>query len=359
MPENRTTATGSLDERARSVLRAVIREYIRVGRPVGSRRLSRIYREGLSPASLRNVMADLEEAGFLTQPHTSAGRVPTAAGYRYYVEYLMGRGGLDPDEIGEIRRNLEAETDPEELMERTSRLLAAYSDNIGIVLAPPISRAIMKHIEFVRLSGRRILVILVSRSGLIQHRLVAAEEDYTQAELDQAGRYLVEHFAGRTLLQVRAELIRLVSQERAQYDRLLRNAIRLGFASLQEAVEEKEEEPQVFLGGASRVARRLVSEETDRLFMLLQALEEKRMLVKIVSDCIREGQSGPFVTIGLEQHIPGLVNWTLITSPYEYEGQSCGSLGILGPSRMEYERAISLVSWVARLFGQMTQRPWV
>ncbi len=358
MPDQRTAGTGGLDERARSVLRAVIREYIRVGRPVGSRRLSRIYKERLSPASLRNVMADLEEAGYLTQPHTSAGRVPTAAGYRYYVEYLMGRGGLDPGEIGEIRKNLEAETDPEELMERTSRLLAAYSDNIGIVLAPPISRAILKHIEFVRLAGRRILVILVSCSGLVQHRLVAADEDYTQAELDQAGRYLVEHFAGRTLLQVRAELVRLVSQERAQYDRLLRNAVCLGFASLREAVDETREEPQVFLGGASRVARRVVSEEADRLLMLLQTLEEKRMLVKIVSECIREGQSGPFVTIGLEEHIPGLANWTLITSPYEYESQTYGSLAILGPSRMEYERTISLVSWMARLVGQMTQRPW-
>lgn len=354
MPDRRTT--GGLDERARSVLRALVREYVRYGRPVGSRRLSRIYREGLSPATLRNVMADLEEAGYLTQPHTSAGRVPTGEGYRYYVESLMGRAGLDPEEAGAIRRHLEAETDPEDLMNRTCGVLSSYSDNIGIVLAPPISRAVMRHIEFVRWTDQRILVILVSSSGLVQHRLIPTEETYSQSELDQAGRYLVEHFSGRTLTEVRGELLHLLSQERAQYDRLLRSAAMLGVASLEDAVGSREEEPQVYLGGASRVVRKIPTEEPDRLSALLQALEEKKMLVKIVTECIREGQAGPFVTIGLERHIPGLVDWALITSPYEYEGQSFGSLGILGPSRMEYERTISLVAWVARLFGQLAQR---
>lgn len=353
MPEPCTS--GALDERARKVLRAVVREYIRYGRPVGSRRLSKLYSEGLSPATLRNVMADLEDAGLLAQPHTSAGRVPTRAGYRFYVESLLGRGGLGPEEVGAIRRDLEAETDPEGLMSRTCGLLSTYSDNIGIVLAPPMSRAVMKHIEFVRLSGQRILVILVSRSGFVQHRLVPSEEDYSQAELDQAGRYLVDHFAGHTLAQMRAELMRRLSQERAQYDRLLRSAVVLGFASLEDAVGIREEEPQVFLGGASRVVRRMSAEETERLSTLLQTLEEKKMLVKIISECVREG-AGPFVTIGLEQHVPGLVDWTLITSPFEYEGEAAGSIGILGPSRMEYERSISLVSCVARLFGQFGQR---
>jgi heat-inducible transcriptional repressor len=343
------------DERAENVLRTLIREYIRVGKPVGSRRLSRIYREKLSPATLRNVMADLEEAGYLTQPHTSAGRVPTREGYRFYVESLLGSGGLRPQEVGEIRRFLEQEADPEGLMSRASQLLSAYSNSIGIVLSPPLSRAIMKHIEFVKLSDQRILVVLVSRTGLVQHRIIQLEGTFEQSELDQAGRYLVQHFSGRSLVEIRAELVRMMTLERALYDRLLRNVVLLGSASLQDAEGGARDEARVYLGGASRLLQRIDSEESDRLFELFETLEEKTRLVRIVTQCIREGESGPFVTIGLERHIPGARNWALITSPYCFDGYSGGSLGILGPSRMEYERAISLVDYVARVFSQIAE----
>lgn len=343
----------SLDERSRNVLKAVIEEYVRAGRPVGSRRLSRIYREKLSPATLRTVMADLEEAGFLTQPHTSAGRIPTQEGYRRYVRSLLRTKGLPADQLGQIRKCLEEETDPQELMNKTSRLLSTYSNNIGIVLPPPLSRAILRHIEFVRIAERRILVILVSRSGLVQRRFVRLDEDFTQTELDQAGRFLVEHFSGHSLPEIRSELIRMMSRERALYDRLLKTAILVGSATLSASDEEQADETQVYLGGTARVLRSLEAADMDRLIALLQTFEERNRLVKIISECLRETSHGPSVTIGLENHIPGMRDWTLITSSYRCDGQPSGTLSILGPSRMEYDRAISLVDYVARLFGQI------
>ncbi len=345
-----------LDERSGNVLKTLIKEFIRVGQPVGSRRLARLYREKLSPATLRNVMADLEEGGYLAQPHASAGRIPTAAGYRYYVECLLGSKDLSPAEIGAIRRSLEQERDPNELMSKASQLLSSYTNNIGIVLAPPISRAVMKHIEFVRLSDERILVILVSRTGFVRHQLIRLELSLTQDELNKASRYLIENFAGRTLLEIRTELIRLMSQERALYDRLLGNVILLGSATLSRAGEGDEEEPEVFLDGASRVIHRLQDDNLDRLIALMETLERKSQLVRIIVACLSMEADRPTVTIGLEDHIPGMANWTLIASPYQYDHHTTGTLAVLGPSRMEYDRAISLVDYVAKLFGQLMER---
>ena len=195
------------DERPREVLKAIVREYVRSGKPVGSHRLSKAYREGLSPATLRNVMADLEDMGLVTQPHTSAGRIPTAAGYRFYVDSIDCTGKLPNRQAAQIKQSLEPETDPGELMNKTSQVLSALSDNVGFVLAPPISTATMKHIKFIRRSRQRILVILVTGSGLVQHRFLQMDQDFAQSELDQAGRYLVAHFEGQTLLEIRAELV--------------------------------------------------------------------------------------------------------------------------------------------------------
>lgn len=345
-----------LDERSCNVLKTLIKEYVRVGQPVGSRRLSRIYREKLSPATLRTVMADLEEGGFLTHPHASAGRVPTAAGYRYYVECLLQSRDLSPAESKAIRRSLEGERDPNEMMSKASQLLSTYTNNIGIVLAPPISRAVMKHIEFVRLSDERILVILVSRTGFVRHRLIRLKSVLTQDELNQASRYLTENFAGRNLLEIRTELVGLMSQERALYDRLLRNVILLGSATLSRAGEGDDEEPEIFLDGTSRVIHRLRDDNLDRLISLMETLERKSQLVKIIIACLSTEGDRPSVTIGLEDHIPGMANWTLIASPYQYDRRMTGTLGILGPSRMEYDRAISLVDYVAKLFGQLMER---
>ncbi len=343
----------ALSERSKNVLRTLIREYVRSGTPIGSRLLAKVYQEDLSPATLRNVMADLEDAGYLAQPHTSAGRVPTRRGYRIYVESLLGSSGLSVAELDQIRTSLEEETDPADLMSKTSQLLSVYTNSIGFVLSPPISTVVMKHIEFFRLSNERVLVLLVGEGGLVQHKLIQVKDKLSQSALNQAGRYLVEHFAGMNLKTIRSKLLKLMSREKALYDRLLHNVILLGCVALASTGEIAENEPEVYLDGTSRVVRRLGEPDLERLFSLLRTFEEKNRLIRIITECLKEAHDGPSVTIGLEQHIPGMKNWTLITSPYSYDCQTSGSLGVLGPSRMEYEKTISLVDYVAKLFGQL------
>jgi heat-inducible transcriptional repressor len=211
----------------------------------------------------------------------------------------------------------------------------------------------MKHIEFVQLKHSRILIVLVSQAGVVHQKVISFEEKLSQSELDQASRYLVRHFSGMSLVEIRQRLSRLVSQERIAYDRLLRNAARLGTATLANPLIPEEETPDVFFGGASRLFQNLDPLELERLTTLLEALEEKTRLVKILSECLEEESVGPSVTIGLEKHIPGMKNWALIASSYPFDRKSSGRVGILGPSRMEYSRMICLVESVARVFGQV------
>lgn len=343
-----------LDSRSRDILRELIREFVRTGRPVGSRRLARLGRERLSPATIRNVVADLEEAGFVTQPHTSAGRIPTARGYRFYVDSLIEKRSLSDRDVDRIRKSLEPEQDPGVLMNKASQILSVLSDNVGFVLAPPISATLMKHVEFVKLSPRRVLVILVSQGGLVQHRIIQSDENLSQVDLDQAASYLVSNFAGETLSSVRDELIRLMSEDKALYDRMLQNVVLLGAASLAGDQEGAQVESKVYLGGTSKIIEKAQLGDVKRMMILFQTFEEKSRLVKILNECVRQDSGvGPSVTIGLEKHIPGLRDVALISSPFALGQGAYGSLGILGPSRMEYEKAISLVDYVAKLFGQL------
>ena len=352
----RQRSSANLSERARDVLKTLIRDYVQDGEPVGSRRLAKNYREGLSSATIRNVMADLEKVGFLTQPHTSAGRVPTARGYRFYVDSLLDTRQLPTQEVDRIKQSLERETDPGELMSKTSQVLSALSKNVGFVLAPPISHAPMKHIKFVRIAQNRILVVLVTGSGLVQDRLIQVDQDFSQRELNQAGRYLVAHFEGKTLLEIRVELLRLMVEGKSLYDRMLKNVVLLGAASFVRAKGEEDEELEVYLGSAASIMQKPELANINRMTVLFETFEEKNRLVKIVTECLKANSSGPTVRIGLEKHIPGMRDWALISSPYLQDQKAIGSLGILGPSRMEYDKAISLVDYVAKLFGKLLNR---
>jgi heat-inducible transcriptional repressor len=341
------------EERPREVLRAIVREYVRSGKPVGSHRLAKAYKEGLSPATLRNVMADLEEMGLVTQPHTSAGRIPTAAGYRFYVDSIESTGKLPHRQAAQIKQSLEPETDPGKLMNKTSQVLSALSDNVGFVLAPPVSTTTMKHIKFIRRSRRRILVILVTGSGLVQHRFLQMDQDFAQSELDQAGRYLVAHFEGQTLLEIRAELVGRMLEEKSLYDRLFMNAVLLATASLVTSEDEKDEESEVYLGGTTQIMQKPELADIDRMIHLFQTFEEKGRLIKIINECLKTRSSTPSVRIGLGQDIPGMRDWALVSSPYLHNQKVIGGLGILGPSRMEYEKTICLVGYVAKLFSEL------
>src|SRR5205814_2918409 len=210
-----------LDERPREILRLIIRSYVTSGEPVGSRTLAKSIEWRLSPATIRNIMSDLEDDGYLAQPHTSAGRIPSEKGYRFYVDNLTDSGKVSKSDERYISRMLAESESPEDVMSRTSMVLSTISKNVGIVIAPPMAATVLKHIEFVDLTDGKILVVFVSKSGLLQRKLIRVGDRYTQDELDKAGRYLVEKFSGKTLTEIRNELLRMMQAERSLYDRML------------------------------------------------------------------------------------------------------------------------------------------
>ncbi len=348
MPEHRELF---LSERTREILRWAISTFVTTGKPVGSRKIARRSREHLSAATVRSIMADLEEMGYLRQPHPSAGRIPTDKAYRFYVDYMLERHEISPSDRNEVDRTLKSDDSAEHLMARTSHVLSRVSNNIGIVVSPPISRVALQHIQFIKLTENRILVILVSRSGIVQNRVIHADEDYTQIDLDQAARYIVENFRDKTLFEIRILILRMLQQERNLYDSFMQRVIMLSTRTFADAAEELQSE--VYLDGASNLIKTPEFSDINKMRALFMAIEQKNRLASLISQCIRGDDQEVRITIGAENALPGIEDCTLITSSYVVDKKTHGSLGILGPTRMEYGRAISLVEYVARLFGRV------
>ena len=341
----------ALDDRSREILQRVISAYIITGRPVGSRTIARKSFEHLSPATVRNIMANLEEMGYLRQPHPSAGRIPTDTGYRLYVDTMLDRREISARERLLIDRSLLSEDNPDQLMLRTSQVLSLISRNLGIVVSPPISQVALQHLHFIKLSENRILVVLVARSGIIQNRVIHPSEEYSQADLDQAGRYIVEHFKDRTLAEIRSLLSQMIREERALYDALVRRVILLSTDTFLGATEEVK--AAVYLEGASNLIKNPEFSDITRMRVLFETIEQKSRLATLISACIRGDTQEVKITIGTENALPGITDCTLVASRYMVDEKTFGSLGILGPTRMEYAKAISLVEYVARIFGQV------
>lgn len=344
-----------LGERSRRLLKSLIQEYIQTREPVGSRRLSKLSNESLSPATIRNIMADLEEGGFVTQPHPSAGRIPTEKGYRFYVDALLEKGTLSRQDMVAISDTLQAGGDPStsHLMSRASHVLSSVSNNVGFVLAPAISDVVMKHIQFVRLADRRVLVILVGDSGMVQNRVIHVEEDMSQQDLEFTSRYMMSHFAGLTLPVIRRQLVALMQEEKALYDTLLQKALKLGNAGCS---EEDGGDGDVFVEGAARLMRNPEFADVKRMIEIFEMFEQKSHLVKIITECIHSDGGSPRVTIGLESAAAGAGNFAMVAAPYMYKNRLVGSLGVLGPMRMEYARTIPLVDYVAKVFEGILNR---
>src|SRR6266550_1505598 len=210
-----------LSDRTREILRLIIRSYVNSGEPVGSRTLAKSIDWRLSPATIRNIMADLEDEGYLEQPYTSAGRIPSERGYRFYVDHLAESGKVSKSDERYINKLLAESDTPEELMAHASLILSTISRNVGLVIAPPMAATVLKHIEFVDLGDGKILVVFVSKAGLLQRKMIRVGERYAQEDLDRAGRYLVEKFSGKTLPEIRNELVQLMQFERSLFDRML------------------------------------------------------------------------------------------------------------------------------------------
>ena len=336
----------NIGEREREILTAIVETFISTGEPVGSRMLSRASREGLSPATIRNVMADLADAGYLEQPHTSAGRVPSPSAYRYYVEQLSGKTQLSQADAGIIQDSLQGVTDVQEFMERTSHVLSLISRNVGVAVAASGPKNALEHVYFSRLGDQKVLAVVVTKSGLVRDRLMRL--DLPQSDLDAAARFINENFRGWTLEAVRNEIARRLEKERSEYDRLMKSVEQL----YKQGVLSSEESSQVvFIEGAAN----LVAGEQDRerLQELLKALDEKQTLVELLGAYLDAKQEAVRVVIGLDEASPSMRNLVLIGTPARVGGEVMGSLAVLGPTRMDYQHTITAVSYIARLFDKI------
>ncbi|HZU42806.1 MAG TPA: heat-inducible transcriptional repressor HrcA [Terriglobales bacterium] len=335
-----------IGEREREILTAVVETFIATGEPVGSRTLARGSREGLSPATIRNVMADLSDAGYLEQPHTSAGRVPTAEAYRYYVEQLTGKARLAHADEGIIQNALTGVTDVQEFMERTSHVLSLISRNVGVAVATTGPRNALDHVYFSRLAENKVLAVVVTRSGIVRDRVLRLERALTQNDLELAARYINENFRGWTLEATKVELARRIEQERSDYDRLMQSIEQL----YKQGALADQGMQTVFVEGASNL---VVSEEDrQRLRELLSTLEEKGKIVELLSAYLDTRQEAVRVVIGLDQALPNMRNFVLIGAPARVGDEVMGSLAVIGPTRMDYEHTITAVSYIARMFDK-------
>jgi heat-inducible transcriptional repressor len=294
-------------------------------------------------------MADLEEMGYLKQPHHSAGRIPTDKGYRLYVDDLIHRHEISPEDRAVLDRDLRPEDNIEHMMTRVSQVLSRVSRNLGIVVSPPISSIALQHIQFIRLSENRIMVILVSRSGLVQDRVIHVDEEFSQTELDQAARYIIDHFKDKTLFEIRGRLLQMIHQDRALTDRFIQRVITLSARSFAESAGEME--AGVYLDGASNLIKTPEFSDINKLRVLLEAIEHKSRLALLLSQCIQGDTQEVRIAIGAENALPGIEDCTLITSPFALDERTHGSLGILGPTRMEYARAIAVVEYAAKVLS--------
>ncbi|MBI2815997.1 MAG: heat-inducible transcription repressor HrcA [Acidobacteria bacterium] len=338
-----------LEGRSLGALLAVIRTHIQTGEPVGSRTISRQWNDELSPATIRNIMLELEEEGYLDQPHTSAGRVPTEKAYKFYASQVDGHQPPSKADEALLRSYLsDIENMPREvLQERISRVLSLISNNLGVVVSEPISRAVLEHIHFARIGNRRVLVVLVSGVSLVRDRVIRLEKDIPQQELDRLSNFLNENFHGWRVDDVRSELVKRLAEERVAFDSLQNDLEQL----CSQGLFENSYQAEVFLEGASNLIGRPELADPSRIRELLKALEEKENLVRLINECIRS-EDALQVIIGLPGKPPLLKTFALIGTIYRLEGRSAGRLAILGPTRMNYERVIRAVGYVGRLLQQ-------
>jgi heat-inducible transcriptional repressor len=335
------------NERSHQVLFAVVGSYIKDALPIGSRTLVQNYDFGLSPATIRNIMAELEEMGYLSQPHTSAGRVPTERGYRYYVDSLIAR----PEDYGapfgiEAQRLASKRDDMRELFQETSQLLSLMSHYTGIVMGPDVSYTLFKQIEFIRLRAGHFLVILITQDGFIQNRIIETPEDLDQRDLDRIARFLNETFSGLDLQEVRRRLLSEMETEKTQYDEMLKKVLELGKKAMR-----VEPECELFLGGTSHFLDQPEFSDLEKMRSLLTAFEEKAVIVKLLNRCM-EG-SGVQVFIGSENESRHMGDCSLVIANYKCGDRIMGTVAVLGPTRMEYERVIPLVDRTAKVLTRV------
>jgi len=338
-----------LEGRDREVLVALLEQYLATGEPVASGRLAQQRNDGLSSASIRNTLASLEARGFLEQPHTSAGRVPSLKGLRCYVQQLAPPGPLAAADEARLQQSLVGSRGPE-MLARVCQFLSEMSSQVGLVGVAPWSDHGMRHVRFIRLADRRVLGVLEAVDGQVRERVTRLPEDYRQEDLDSAARYLNHHFSGWTLARIRRELVRRVDEDREAYDQLLKRVLVLYHCG----VLEMQDAGQVYLEGTPHLVSLL--HDHERLASILQTLHEREKLLALLTRMAEDGDAvGGDATlrvrVGLAEH--DLPEMSVITAQYVAPDRTEGSIAILGPTRMEYERAVGVVARVRDVFSRM------
>ena len=333
-------------------MKSVIQAHVLTGEPVGSRTLSRGAGLDLSPATIRNVMSDLEERGLLSQPHASAGRVPTDLAYRFYVDRLMSRPPIDAGQahaIDEAMQNRRREIP--DLLGEAARQLSRVSQHVGVVLVPDMRRIVVERLDFVRLDAHRVVAILVDRTGVVHNRILGVETEFEQPDLDRVGNELSQRFAGQTLPTIREAIARELSEERSAYDRRRSRLLELG----RDALAVDSEATDVLVEGASNLVGALDFADLERTKDLLRTLEEKGRLVDLL-ESVLTGQ-GVQVVIGHENPVSSLSDLSVVATTYRAGDRVLGTVGIVGPTRMEYARAIALVDYLAHVLTRFLTNP--
>ncbi|MCF8043929.1 MAG: heat-inducible transcriptional repressor HrcA [Desulfarculaceae bacterium] len=340
--------TQELSERARLVLASVVANYITTAEPVGSRTVSKQKEVDFSPATVRNVMSDLEEMGYLEQPHVSAGRVPTSEGLRFYVDSILELDELDQRTKEILRSQLEDQpvNEVNDIFKATSRALSQISRQAALVAVPSPEQEVFRHMEFVRLAPGLILVVLVSKAGGVQNRIIEAEEDIVQEELDRYTRYLNDLLADLTLSQVKQRVAQEMAGERNRFDAVLSRALTLGKQAL-----DNRSEGELLIDGQTNLMDQPEFKDVVRLRGIFQAFEEKSTLLRLLDKALTA--QGVRLLIGSESDLTELDGLSVVTSPYGEQGKPSGALGVIGPTRMDYSKVIPMVDFTARLVSRI------
>jgi heat-inducible transcriptional repressor len=331
------------DQRAQALLKTLVERYIAEGEPVGSRTLSRYSGLDLSPATIRNVMADLEEMGFIASPHTSAGRVPTQRGYRFFVDTLLTLRPLDRVEIEQLEGNLHPDH-PQRLLSQASQLLSHLTHFAGVVVAPRRRTPAFRHIEFLSLSDKRVLLIIVTPEGDVQNRILFTERTYAPAELVTASNFINQNYAGLTLDEIRQRLRAELRQLHQDMTSLMTAALDAGTEALAESSES-----YVVSGERHLLDSQDLASNMARLRELFELFERKTALMQLLD--VSNRAEGVQIFIGNESGIAPLDECSVVTAPYEVDGQILGTVGVIGPTRMAYERVIPIVDVTAKLLS--------
>jgi heat-inducible transcriptional repressor len=351
--ESRNSALASLDRRSREIFRQIVDTYLDTGEPVGSRNISRALSMSLSPASVRNVMADLEQLGLIHAPHTSAGRLPTDFGLRFFVDALLEVGDLSAEERREIEAQVKAATPGrtmENVLNEASQALSGLSRGAGVVLAGK-SDLRLKHIEFIRLEPTRALVVLVGEHGSVENRLIDLSPGTTPSSLIEAANYLNAHLRGRSLSEARAELEKYERQARAELDKLTQALVTAGLASWAEAGDGRPE-TLIVRGRANLLEDVTAAADLERIRLLFDDLETQRELIRLLGSA--ESGDGVRIFIGSENRLFSLSGSSLVMAPYrDAEQRVVGVLGVIGPTRLNYARIVPMVDYTAKVVGRL------